>query len=178
MAKTTEKLIMSAADVSRAVKRIAQEIIEKNKGAEDVVLVGIIDGGVELSRRLAQAIEKEEGIKIQFGSLDVSFYRDDLAVRGKNIMPKKSDINFSIDKKVVVLVDDVLFHGRTVRAALDNLTDYGRPSKVQLAVLIDRGNRELPIQPDFSGKNITTTMEDNVKVFLSEDGTEDKVTVR
>lgn len=178
MPRTPEKLIMSAADINRAVKRIAQEIIEKNKGADDLVLIGVMDGGVPIAKRLAQLIEKEEGIKIQSGSIDVSFYRDDLATRGKNITPKRSDINFSIDKKVVILVDDVLFHGRTVRAALDNLADYGRPAKIQLAVLIDRGNRELPIQPDFFGKKISTSMEDNIKVYLSSDSSEDKVVIK
>lgn len=168
---------MNEAEVSRAVKRMAQEIIEKNKGAKDIALIGILEGGLPIANRLAQLIEAEEKMKVPVGGLDVSLYRDDLSVRGKNITLKKSSISFSVDKKIVILVDDVLFHGRTVRAALDNLNDYGRASKVQLAVLVDRGNRELPIQPDYCGKKISTTTEDEVKVRLTEiDGT-DQVSV-
>ncbi|MCX5748963.1 MAG: bifunctional pyr operon transcriptional regulator/uracil phosphoribosyltransferase PyrR [Candidatus Saganbacteria bacterium] len=173
-----EKIIMDGPDIARAVKKIAHEIIEKNKGAKNIVFVGILEGGYPLAKRIANIIKSAAGENIDVGGIDVSFYRDDLMVKGKNITPKKSDILFSVDKKTVILVDDVLFHGRTVRAALDNLNDYGRPSRVQLAVLIDRGNRELPIQSDFCGKKISTTPDDDVKVYLAENNGTDKVTVK
>ncbi len=178
MPKTREKILMSSTDIARSLKRMAQEIIEKDKGAGQLVLVGIMDGGLPIALRLAALIEQSEDKKVPVGGLDVSLYRDDLSIRGKNIEPKRSDMSFSIDKKTVILVDDVLFHGRTVRAALDSLNDYGRPAKVQLAVLVDRGNRELPIQPDFCGKKISTTMDDKVAVDLSEDGGDDRVVIR
>ncbi len=177
MTKTREKVIMSSTDIARSLKRMAQEIIEHDKGAGHLVLVGIMDGGLPIAKRLSSLIEASEKKKVPVGGLDVSLYRDDLSIRGKNIEPKKSDVAFSIDKKTVILVDDVLFHGRTVRAALDALNDYGRPSRVQLAVLVDRGNRELPIQPDFCGKKISASPEDTVSVTLSENGGEDKVVV-
>ncbi|MFA5105015.1 MAG: bifunctional pyr operon transcriptional regulator/uracil phosphoribosyltransferase PyrR [Candidatus Margulisiibacteriota bacterium] len=178
MAKLQGKILMSAADIARSLKRMAQEIIEKDKGAGQLVLVGIMDGGLPIAKRLSALIEESEKKKVPVGGLDVSLYRDDLSIRGKNIEPKKSDISFSIDKKIVILVDDVLFHGRTVRAALDSLNDYGRPAKVQLAVLVDRGNRELPIQPDFCGKKITSSMDDQVVASLTENGGEDQVVIR
>jgi len=178
MAKTAAKTIMSEDDISRAVKKIAGEIVSRNKGAKNLALIGVLDGGYPLAKRIASIIETNEEEKVPVGGIDVSFYRDDLSIRGKSITPKKSDILFSIDKKTVVLVDDVLFHGRTVRAALDSLNDYGRPARVQLAVLVDRGNRELPIQPDYCGKKITTTQEDDVKVHLAENEGIDQVTVK
>ncbi len=177
MAKAREKVLMSATDIARSLKRMAQEIIEHDKGAGHLVLVGIMDGGFPIAKRLSALIEASEKKKVPVGGLDVSLYRDDLSIRGKNIEPKKSDVAFSIDKKTVILVDDVLFHGRTVRAALDSLNDYGRPARVQLAVLVDRGNRELPIQPDFCGKKISSSTDDQVTVALSENGGEDKVVV-
>ena len=178
MAKAQGKILMSGSDISRSLKRMAQEIIEHDKGAGQLVLVGIMDGGLPIANRLAALIEESEKKKVPVGGLDVSLYRDDLSIRGKNIEPKKSDISFSIDKKIVILVDDVLFHGRTVRAALDSLNDYGRPAKVQLAVLVDRGNRELPIQPDFCGKKISSSPDDQVIATLSENGGEDQVVIR
>ena len=168
MAKAKEKIIMNDADIARNIKKIAHEIIEKNDGAKDLVMVGIMEGGYPIAERIARIIEETEGDTILVGGMDVSFHRDDIGVRGKNIKVKKSEMPFSVDNKTVILVDDVMFHGRTVRAALDSLNDYGRPSKVQLAVLIDRGNRELPIQPDFCGKKIVTTKEETVKVDLKE----------
>jgi len=178
MVKTQQKVIMSEADISRSINRMAKEIVEKDKGAQDLVFIGIMDGGLPIAKRLASMIEESERVKVPVGGLDVSLYRDDLSIRGKNIEPKRSDVSFSIDKKTVILVDDVLFHGRTVRAALDSLNDYGRPAKVQLAVLVDRGNRELPIQPDFFGKKITSSLEDQVVVLLTENGGSDQVVIK
>lgn len=178
MAKAQGKILMSGSDIARSLKRMAQEIIEHDKGAGQLVLVGIMDGGLPIAERLAALIEESEKKKVPVGGLDVSLYRDDLSIRGKNIEPKKSDISFSIDKKIVILVDDVLFHGRTVRAALDSLNDYGRPARVQLAVLVDRGNRELPIQPDFCGKKIASSPDDQVIATLAENGGEDQVIIK
>jgi pyrimidine operon attenuation protein/uracil phosphoribosyltransferase len=178
MVKENEKIVMSAEEMDKAIRVIAGEIIRVNAGAKNVVFVGILEGGLPIAKRLSKLIEEKQKVKIPVGGIDASLYRDDLSVRGKDITLKKSSISFSIDKKTVVLVDDVLFHGRTTRAALDNLIDYGRPSKVQLAVLIDRGNRELPIQPDFCGKKISTTISENVKVRLKEIDGVDEVIVR
>ena len=167
MAKPTEKIVMNQNEIDRALKRMAQEILEKNSGAKELVFIGVLEGGVPIARILADIIQNSENVKIPLGAIDISFYRDDLSIRGKNISPKKSEINFSIDGKTVVLIDDVLFHGRTARAALDALNDYGRPARVQLAVLIDRGYRELPIQPDYCGKKISVSPDISVVVQLS-----------
>jgi pyrimidine operon attenuation protein / uracil phosphoribosyltransferase len=154
--------VLSADDVRRALTRIAHEIIERNQGVTDVVLVGLQRGGVWMAERLAELIGTfEGGAAVPHGSLDVSFHRDDIGLRP--VVPGAvSDLPVSIDGKVVVLVDDVLFTGRTVRAALEALHDYGRPTAVQLAVLVDRGHRQLPIRPDFVGKNLPTSTEENV----------------
>lgn len=177
MTKKISKVVMSKSEIDRSLKRIAQEILEKNKESKDIVFVGILGGGLPIARRIAEILEKNEGIKIPIGAIDISFYRDDLSIRGKNISPKRSDIPFSINNKIVILVDDVLFHGRTVRAALDALNDYGRPKKVQLAVLIDRGYRELPIQPDFCGKRISVGFNDKIIVKIGENNLNDNDSV-
>ncbi|MDQ4133408.1 MAG: bifunctional pyr operon transcriptional regulator/uracil phosphoribosyltransferase PyrR [Actinomycetota bacterium] len=154
---------MNADDMRRAVTRIAHEIVERNHGVDDVVLIGLQTGGVPLATRLAEAILRIEGSEVPVGTLDVAFYRDDIGLRP--VMPEAvTDIPFDLTAKVVVLVDDVLFTGRTVRAALDALNDYGRPRAVQLAVMVDRGHRELPIRPDYVGKNLPTRRDEIVNV--------------
>jgi pyrimidine operon attenuation protein/uracil phosphoribosyltransferase len=155
--------VMSHDDLNRAVWRMAHEIIEHNHGHERVVLVGLQTGGVPLAHKLGGALEQIEGESPPVGSLDVAFYRDDIGLRP--ILPEAvTDIPFDLSGKIVVLVDDVLFTGRTIRAALDALTDFGRPRSVQLAVMIDRGHRELPIRPDFVGKNLPTRRDEVVNV--------------
>ncbi|MBQ9057648.1 MAG: bifunctional pyr operon transcriptional regulator/uracil phosphoribosyltransferase PyrR [Atopobiaceae bacterium] len=157
--------IMDAAGMQRAIIRIAHEILERNEGAESVGLVGIHRRGVPLAERLATAIENIEGVRPPTGSLDISFYRDDVM---RHISPvlHATDIPFALEKKDIVLVDDVLFTGRTIRAALDALMDYGRPSTVQLAVMVDRGHRELPIRADYVGKNLPSSRDERVYVAL------------
>jgi pyrimidine operon attenuation protein / uracil phosphoribosyltransferase len=155
--------IMDADGVRRAVTRIAHEVIERNAGLDDVVVVGLQTGGVPLARQLADELERIEGTPLPVGSLDVAFYRDDIGLRP--VMPEAvTQIPVDLGGKVVVLVDDVLFTGRTIRAALDALTDFGRPRAVQLAVMIDRGHRELPIRPDYVGKNLPTRRDEAVDV--------------
>ena len=158
----------------RALIRIAHEILEGNVGETDVVIVGIHSGGLPLARRLAGFIEEFEGWSPPIGQLDIGLYRDDLSRRGRLVM-RPTSIPVPIEGKPVVLVDDVLYKGRTVRAAMDALNDFGRPSRVQLAVLIDRGHRELPIRADYVGKNIPTSHEEHVRVRLEENGVEDEV---
>ena len=155
--------VMNADDIRRAITRIAHEIIESNKGLDDVVLVGLQTGGVPLAGRLAEALDSIEGTQVPVGSLDVAFYRDDIGLRP--VLPEAvTDIAFDLTGKTVVLVDDVLFTGRTVRAALNALNDYGRARVIRLAVMVDRGHRELPIRPDFVGKNLPTRRDEMVDV--------------
>ena len=155
--------VMDAEDLRRAVTRIAHEIVERNHGLGHVALVGLQTGGVPLARRLADALQRVEGTDVPVGTLDVAMYRDDIGLRP--VMPEAvTDIPFDLTGRVVVLVDDVLFTGRTVRAALDAVTDYGRPRAVQLAVMVDRGHRELPIRPDYVGKNLPTRRDEVVDV--------------
>jgi pyrimidine operon attenuation protein/uracil phosphoribosyltransferase len=154
---------MGAEDVQRATRRIAHEIIERNHGLDGLVVIGLQTGGVPLSHRIAEALDEIEGVDVPVGTLDVAFYRDDIGLRP--VLPEAvTDIPFDLDGAVVVLVDDVLFTGRTIRAALDALTDHGRPRSVQLAVMVDRGHRELPIRPDFVGKNLPTRRDEVVAV--------------
>jgi pyrimidine operon attenuation protein / uracil phosphoribosyltransferase len=155
--------VLSAADVQRALTRMAHEIVERNGGVDDVVLVGLQTGGIPLANRMADALGQIEGVDITVGSLDVAFYRDDIGLRP--VLPEAvTNIPGDVAGKVVVLVDDVLFTGRTIRAALNALNDFGRARAVQLAVMIDRGHRELPIRPDYVGKNLPTTREEMVDV--------------
>ena len=161
--------IMDNVEIDRAIKRIAFEILEKNKGPQNVLLVGIPTPGPALAHRICRHIENIEGASVPTGSLDITFYRDDIDDRPKP-MPKATEMPGDISGKTVVLVDDVLFTGRTVRAAMDALIDYGRPARVQLAVLVDRGHRELPIRADFVGRNIPTRLHEQVKVELIEHG--------
>jgi pyrimidine operon attenuation protein/uracil phosphoribosyltransferase len=155
--------VLAASDVSRALTRMAHEVLERNGGVEDVVLVGLQTGGVPLAKRMAETLHGIEGIGLQVGSLDVAFYRDDIGLRP--VLPEAvTNIPGDLSGKVVVLVDDVLFTGRTIRAALNALNDFGRARAVQLAVMIDRGHRELPIRPDYVGKNLPTRREEMVDV--------------
>ncbi|MCG2709282.1 MAG: bifunctional pyr operon transcriptional regulator/uracil phosphoribosyltransferase PyrR [Thermodesulfovibrionales bacterium] len=171
------KELLDKKDIDRILARMAHEILEKNKGTKDLCLVGIQRGGVHLAKRLAGKIKEIEGREIPVGSLDIAFYRDDLNIRKEQPQVRKTDVPCEITDMKVVLVDDVLFTGRSIRAAMDALMDMGRPSCIQLAVLIDRGHRELPIKADFAGKNIPTAIDENVEVSLEEDGLEDKVTI-
>lgn len=162
--------------LDRALTRIAHEILERNAGARDVAFVGIRTRGVTLAQRLAQKIARIDGTAPPVGALDISLYRDDLDMRGAPVV-RGTDIPFSVKDKTVVLVDDVLFTGRTVRAALDAIIDLGRPRMIQLAVLVDRGHRELPIRPDYVGKNLPTSRRESVAVRLREHDGEDRVVI-
>ena len=170
-------IVMSADDVRRAIVRVAHEIVEQNGGCRDLMLVGMRTRGVPLAQRLSDAIREFEGESVGVGALDIGLYRDDLPARGTRVEIKPSELPQDIADKRVVLVDDVLFTGRSIRAALDALIDYGRPERIQLAVLVDRGHRELPIRPDFVGKNIATAREDDVIVQLEETDGCDQVLV-
>jgi pyrimidine operon attenuation protein/uracil phosphoribosyltransferase len=160
--------IMDDQAMQRASTRIAHEIIEKNKGIEDIVLVGIKTRGIPFAKRLSDKIEAIEKAKVNTGSLDITLYRDDLSKIDDNPVINSTDIQVDINNKVIVLVDDVLFTGRTVRAAMDAIMDFGRPRSIQLAVLIDRGHRELPIRADFVGKNVPTSNEEVICVHFEE----------
>ncbi len=163
------RVVLDARDITRALTRIAHEILERNKGSQDVVLLGIPSRGVPLASRIAERMEAVEGHKVPVGSLDVTMYRDDLSMKPiRALLPTEIPAE-GIDDKVVVLVDDVLFSGRTIRAALDALNDIGRPRAVRLAVLVDRGHRELPIRADFVGKNLPTSLIERVQVSLATD---------
>ena len=170
-------VVLSSKDISRGISRIAHEILEKNKGADNIVLIGIQTRGATLSERLRKKIQEIEKTEIKTGVLDITLYRDDLGAGKQNPEIKKTDVPFSLEGKDIVLCDDVLFTGRTIRAAIDALIDFGRPSSVQLAVLIDRGHRELPIRPDYVGKNIPTAKDVRVRVKLIENDGEDLVII-
>lgn len=174
-----DKVIMDEQAISRALTRIAHEIIERNKGIEDCVLVGIKTRGVHLARRLQERIQDIEGNAIAKGEIDITLYRDDLTHKREDHQPelKGTTIETSITDKKVILVDDVLYTGRTVRAALDALIDLGRPAQIQLAVLVDRGHRELPIRPDFIGKNVPTSKNEVVEAKLKETDDDEQVII-
>ncbi|SMB94519.1 pyrimidine operon attenuation protein / uracil phosphoribosyltransferase [Thermanaeromonas toyohensis ToBE] len=170
--------IMDAEKMRRALIRIAHEILERNKGTENLVLVGIRRRGVPLAERLQRIIEEIEGVKLPLGILDITLYRDDLTTLSSHPIIHRTEIPFNITGKKVVLVDDVLFTGRTVRAALDALMDLGRPQNIQLAVLIDRGHRELPIRADYVGKNVPTSLKEEIAVQVKEIDGVDQVLIR
>ena len=170
-----ETVLMSGDDIRRAIVRVAHEIVENNRGCRDLVFVGMQTRGVPLAQRLAAAIREFEGEEVPVGALDIGLYRDDLPSLGVGVQIKPSDIPTNIADKRVVLVDDVLYTGRSLRAALDALIDYGRPQRIQLAVLVDRGHRELPIRADYVGKNIPTSRRDKVEVRLLETDGSDEV---
>lgn len=167
--------VLEAQDIARVLTRIAHEIVERAKGAGDVVLLGIPTRGVHLARRLAAKLEEITGTKVPVGSLDITMYRDDLRMKPARAIGRTEIPGDDIDGRLVVLVDDVLFSGRTIRAALDALGDLGRPRAVQLAVLVDRGHRELPIRADYVGKNLPTSLRETVKVQLQEEDGRDAV---
>jgi len=169
------KEFLNKKDIDRILARIAHEIIEMNKGSESLGLVGIQRGGVHLAQRLASKIKAIDEADIPVGSLDIALYRDDIGLRKEHPIVRRTSISFDITDMKIILVDDVLFTGRSIRAAMDALMDLGRPAQIQLAVLIDRGHRELPIRADFVGKNIPTSSTENVEVRLEEDGVEDGV---
>jgi len=169
------KTIISSADLARIVDRIAHQILEKTDGARDTLLLGIPTRGVPLARRLASRIRSFESVEVPVGALDVTLYRDDLRLRGARAVGPTDLPRGGVDARRVILVDDVLFSGRTIRAALDALADLGRPRIVQLAVLVDRGHRELPIRADYVGKNIPTALAESVKVLLTETDGADEV---
>ncbi len=174
-ADAPSKIIMAGSDLHRVVDRIAHQILEKTSGATGTVLLGIPTRGVPLAHRLAARIHAFEGVDVPVGSLDITLYRDDLRLQATRALGKTEMPAGGIDGLRVILVDDVLFSGRSVRAALDALNDVGRPSSVQLAVLVDRGHRQLPIRADYVGKNIPTSLKETVHVMLTEDDGQDAV---
>lgn len=168
---------MDAKGIQRALVRIAHEIVEKNRGAENMAVIGIQDRGGPLAERVAGLIEKIEGVKIPVGLMDITLYRDDVQTKLEQPLVQKTEIPFDVVDKVIILVDDVLYTGRTVRAALDQIIDFGRPRHIQLAVLVDRGHRELPIRADYVGKNLPTSRDDRVRVKIKEIDGEDNVSI-
>ena len=170
-------VLLNEKDIARAIARIAHEILEKNKGAKNLAIVGIRTRGVTLAKRIHKKINEIEGVDVDFGILDITLYRDDLAIGKQNPIIEKTHLPFDIEGKKIILIDDVLFTGRTIRAAIDAIIDFGRPSTVQLGVLVDRGHRELPIRPDYIGKNIPTAKTYRVQVRLLEDDSIDEVSI-
>ena len=168
---------MGADDLRRALVRIAHEIVEGNGGTDGLVMVGVHSRGVPLAQRLAALVREHEGVEVPVGSLDITYYRDDLTKIAHAPIVKRTEAMPELTAKTVVLVDDVLFTGRTVRAALDAITDHGRPTAVRLAVVVDRGHRELPIRPDHVGKNLPTSLDENVQVRLAETDGVDEVLI-
>jgi pyrimidine operon attenuation protein / uracil phosphoribosyltransferase len=177
-ARVREKAqVLDATALDRALTRIAHEILERNGGAKDLAFVGLRTRGVTIAQRLAAKIAQIDGSPLSVGALDITLYRDDLDMRGAPVA-RATDIAFSIKAKTVILVDDVLFTGRTIRAALDAIIDLGRPRSVQLAIVVDRGHRELPIRPDYVGKNLPTSRRESVAVRLAEHDGEDRVIIQ
>jgi len=172
-----KEVIMSSQDIERSISRLAMEIVEKNRQAEDLAIIGIHTGGVFLAQRLHRIIRENENINLPIGSLDITLYRDDWSLVSLNPIVKKTDISFSVEDKVLVLVDDVIYTGRTIRAALDAVIDFGRPRMIQLAALIDRGGRELPIQPDFVGQQVKIGRDEQAHVYLTEQAEMDEVVI-
>jgi len=171
----TARTIMIGRDIERSLNRIGLEIVERNHGVAGVAIVGIHTGGVFLAQRIKQQIEEREEATLPTGNVDITLYRDDWSLISQNPIVRKSDIGFLLEDKRVILVDDVIFTGRTIRAAMDAIMDYGRPLSIQLAVLIDRGGRELPIQPDYVGMTINAAANERVDVLLAEKDARDAV---
>ena len=171
------KEILDSKDIEKIITRITHEIIEKNRNVKDLCLVGIQRGGVLLAKRIASKIKSVDKSIVDVGSLDIALYRDDIHIKAEQPIVRSTDIPFSITERSVLLVDDVLFTGRSIRAAMDALIDFGRPSSIQLVVLIDRGHRELPIRADYVGKNIPTSLNDRVDVYIDKEDSEDSVQV-
>lgn len=172
-----ERVLMTEAEIRRALARIAHEIVERNKGIENVVLVGLRTRGVPLAQRLANKLRELEGSQPPLGVLDITFYRDDLSSRALQPVVHRSELPVDINDRPIILVDDVLFTGRSIRAALDALMDFGRPRNIQLAILVDRGHRELPVRPDYVGKNVPTARDEDVQVRLTETDGRDEVVI-
>ena len=170
-----KRIIMIDKDIDRSLDRISLEIVERNHGVSEISIIGIHTGGVFLAQRIKQKIEAKENTVMPLGNLDITLYRDDWSLISQNPIVKKSDIGFLLEDRRVVLVDDVIFTGRTIRAAMDAIMDYGRPLSIQLAVLVDRGGRELPIQPDYVGMAVTTSESERVDVLLAEKDKKDEV---
>jgi pyrimidine operon attenuation protein/uracil phosphoribosyltransferase len=170
-----KKQIMSAEDIGRSINRIAMQIVENNHGVANIAIIGIHTGGVFLADRIQKIIQEQEKMTVPAGSLDITLYRDDWSLVTQNPVVKKTDIDFSVEDMVVVLVDDVIFTGRTIRAALDALMDIGRPRCIQLATLVDRGNRELPIQSDYVGLDVQVAENEHIHVRLAESGGRDEI---
>ncbi|MDI6753978.1 MAG: bifunctional pyr operon transcriptional regulator/uracil phosphoribosyltransferase PyrR [Thermodesulfobacteriota bacterium] len=173
-----KETVMTGEEIERALARLTHEMLERNKGVEDLVLIGIRTGGVYLAERIRAKIEQIEKVRIPFGIIDITLYRDDFTAGLPRPLVGKTEIPFSLKEKRVILVDDVLYTGRTVRAAMDALIDFGRPKFIQLAVLIDRGCRELPIQADYVGKKTVTAPQDEVAVSFREAGDQDRVVIQ
>lgn len=171
-----EKRIQNPVQIERALTRISHEILERNGGVANLVLVGMHSRGVPLAHRISSAIERFEGVKVPVGKLDIGMYRDDISEKGSPVM-KPTDIPSDINDKTVVIIDDVLYTGRSIRAAMDAISDFGRPSQMQLGVLVDRGHRELPIRADYVGKNVPTSREEEVQVRLQEIDGEDAIVI-
>jgi len=169
--------LMDATAIQRVLTRVAHEIVEKNKGTAELVLIGLRSRGVDLARRLSQRLKEIDGVDVPVGALDITLYRDDLGKGGPQPSVRRTEIPFSIENKKVILVDDVLYTGRTVRAAMDGLMDLGRPRAIQLVVLVDRGHRELPIRADYVGKNVPTAKTEQVQVMLQEEDGADRVVI-
>ncbi|MBN2397089.1 MAG: bifunctional pyr operon transcriptional regulator/uracil phosphoribosyltransferase PyrR [Deltaproteobacteria bacterium] len=172
-----KKVVMDAEGIERSLTRMAHEILERNKGTDNLIIIGIRKGGVSLAERLCKKISAIEGTEIMSGALDITLHRDDVLTTGKRPPIGKTYIPFPLDRKKVVLVDDVLFTGRTIRAAMDALMDFGRPERIQLAVLIDRGHRELPIRADFIGETLPSSLWENISVNLTDDRSTDEVVI-
>jgi len=167
--------ILTKEEIARAVTRISHEILERNKGSKDLAIVGIRTRGYVLAERIAESISQIDGARLPVGALDITLYRDDLSVISEQPVIHKTEIDFDIEGKMIILVDDVLYTGRTIRCALDALIDFGRPKSIQLAILIDRGHRELPIRADYVGKNLPTSQKELVQLKLEEIDGEDSV---
>jgi pyrimidine operon attenuation protein/uracil phosphoribosyltransferase len=170
-------IILDAADIDRIMTRISHEILEKHKGVDNLTLIGIHTRGVYLAKRIQDIIDRIEGVSIPTGDMDITMYRDDWSRISHNPIVQATDITFSVDGKQIILIDDVLFTGRTIRAAMDAIIDFGRPDRIELAVLVDRGHRELPIQANYVGKFIETRLSETVNVLLAEHDGKDQVTI-
>lgn len=172
-----KRVIMSSLDIDLAIQRISLQILEKNHGGDALAIVGIHTCGVYVARRIHAFIEQQSGLSVPFGSLDINLYRDDWSLMSQNPIVKTTDISFDVDNTNLVLVDDVIFTGRTIRAAMDAIMDYGRPTSIQLAALVDRGGRELPIQPDYNGMHTTILQNERISVLLDADGLDGEVVI-
>jgi pyrimidine operon attenuation protein / uracil phosphoribosyltransferase len=177
MSMETIKIVLDAAGIDRALRRIAKEILDDGHATDGLVLVGLRTGGVFLAQRLKGLLEKDLGRPVPVGTLDINMYRDDWTRASTKPVVRKTEISFSIDDKRVVLVDDVLFTGRTIRSAMNALMDFGRPGRIELVILVDRGHRELPVCPDYTGIVVKTSLEEHVNVYFADLGARDEVTV-